>query len=604
MYVCELKLEGFRGVKSGTIRLQEHSVIIGRNNSGKTTISDALALLLGRERVARVINDFDFVGGHPVAASRFIIIGTLTGFSSDDPNDFPHWFNTDSGAAVCWWLPPECEVKFGEKPEGGKLAVQLAFTSRFDEELCEFESIRYFYDGPGDPFITHHVTVPLECLREIGMFYLPSERTSERILTFGSSTFIKVVKENDAIPGSEINDIKDELRNPNVKVDESVGFNEIVTRTKKELAGFITDMHDSDLVYRISALDTESVMKSLVPHIKTGDLVVPLSRHGAGVISLQLLLLLLEFGRYRMRLSKNFILLAEEPELHLHPAAQRRIVQRLKSACVQSIVTTHSPSVAGHYQPNEILFLRNSEGVLDAEPLLKSSLSSGSPNAFQKLFVARRVELCQAMMSEYVLLPEGQGDAEWMNLIIRAYETQELPTEESPPVGGVGVVPTQDANIVQTYKELRRVRPDIIPLVDGDETGREYVQRLFDLDLYPGVVIRLPDDKNREDLITWIIEPLLTSSLETLRELLGDLTISDKVTLRKAISDNKSNNVMLENLASEAQKCNGCLERIARFLNDVAVILTNIPEAHVGWTVQLVGQAVKKVYIPDNLMSS
>ena len=48
MYIHRLKISGLRGVKSANVILGKHSVLVGSNNNGKTTIVEALALLLGR----------------------------------------------------------------------------------------------------------------------------------------------------------------------------------------------------------------------------------------------------------------------------------------------------------------------------------------------------------------------------------------------------------------------------------------------------------------------------------------------------------------------------------------------------------------------------
>lgn len=47
MHTVRLKISGFRGVRSADIALGRHAVRVGPNNSGKTIIIEALALLFG-----------------------------------------------------------------------------------------------------------------------------------------------------------------------------------------------------------------------------------------------------------------------------------------------------------------------------------------------------------------------------------------------------------------------------------------------------------------------------------------------------------------------------------------------------------------------------
>ncbi|MEU9745854.1 AAA family ATPase [Streptomyces niveus] len=43
-------LENFRGVKSGTVLLDGHSLLVGSNSVGKSTVCEGLELVLGPER--------------------------------------------------------------------------------------------------------------------------------------------------------------------------------------------------------------------------------------------------------------------------------------------------------------------------------------------------------------------------------------------------------------------------------------------------------------------------------------------------------------------------------------------------------------------------
>ena len=57
MRISRLMIRGFRGVQSGDLRLGSHTVLVGANNIGKTTIIEALALLFGRDRLVRTLTE-------------------------------------------------------------------------------------------------------------------------------------------------------------------------------------------------------------------------------------------------------------------------------------------------------------------------------------------------------------------------------------------------------------------------------------------------------------------------------------------------------------------------------------------------------------------
>src|SRR5690606_11454040 len=103
----------------------------------------------------------------------------------------------------------------------------------------------------------------------------------------------------------------------------------------------------------------------------------------------------------------------------LPPAVQRRVLARLQALSTQTIVSTHSPLVAGHCDAASLVVVRNTEGVLEARPLLAQPLGQDATNAMRKLFQINRVETATAVMSEFVLVPEGRFDFDWLTLLQR-----------------------------------------------------------------------------------------------------------------------------------------------------------------------------------------
>jgi hypothetical protein len=65
-----LTIKNFRGIKNATIHSPQHAVLIGDNNTGKTTILEAIDLVLGPDRLNRTppIDEHDFYQGKYRAA--------------------------------------------------------------------------------------------------------------------------------------------------------------------------------------------------------------------------------------------------------------------------------------------------------------------------------------------------------------------------------------------------------------------------------------------------------------------------------------------------------------------------------------------------------
>src|SRR3984893_553000 len=127
------------------------------------------------------------------------------------------------------------------------------------------------------------------------------------------------------------------------------------------------------LQLRLTGTDSDSVLESVVPHFVQGTgPTLPSLRQGTGLVSLQSLLLLMQFGKARAETGKSFILAVEEPELHIQPSQQKRLVNRLNALCDQTVVTTHSPIVAAMFPASDTLFIETSNGTLTAKPLMET----------------------------------------------------------------------------------------------------------------------------------------------------------------------------------------------------------------------------------------
>jgi putative ATP-dependent endonuclease of OLD family len=65
MKISHLSIENFRGVRTASLFFSDHAVLIGDNNTGKSTVLEALDLVLGPDRLSRQspIDEHDFFHG-------------------------------------------------------------------------------------------------------------------------------------------------------------------------------------------------------------------------------------------------------------------------------------------------------------------------------------------------------------------------------------------------------------------------------------------------------------------------------------------------------------------------------------------------------------
>ena len=584
MQVSQIQIENFRGIRSGTIRFREHTVLIGANNCGKTTILDALNLVVGQERLARWLTEHDFCGSAPQSVDRIRITATVTGFNPNDPRSHPDWFR--DGRSIPKWFDPSSGEVFSEPTDASLLlACQIGFAARFDRESLDVETVRYFADDESfDAFDEETaVPVPTKLIREIGFFLIPAHRTWDRLLSFGSDLFRRVVRSTDAMPADTVLAERDRLRDPPTRLEDDQQIEPViegVNSAVEKLLGI-----DSSLHLRVTATDSSSVLDAIVPHFKTeGNNSVPSRRVGSGMMSLQSLFLLLHLCQKRIDQGNGVCMALEEPELHLPPAAQRRVLSQLQSLSTQTIVTTHSPLVAGYCNPTDLLIVRNGSPKLTASPVLETPLTQASPNAVRKLFQINRTEVVAALMCEAVLVPEGRFDFDWLALILRAIEMADGGNGPSKFGVRVGVVPTSDAKVVVTCKTLSGAHSCVCALVDGDDAGKEYAKSLAQPASGAQRILSWPDQWTIENVVGWIVEadeqPLmqrLTSDLASgpgsRTELVDRLKSEDRTQ-----GGLKGDIVAYEIIASALADHHPCVQRARTLLAGIASTCVGEPD--------------------------
>lgn len=587
MRVVDLQIANFRGIKRGRIRFGEHSVFVGPNNCGKTTIIEALALLFGRDRMVRSLTEHDFFGGDPQPADRIRLVATVIGFAGDDPSEHPDWFRDDR-AIPAWWNAAAGEVSPTRDDAAWPLACRIGFCARFDRAELEVETLRYFHDDDaiGDVFVDENVVpVPGRLIRDLGFFFVPASRTWDRVISFGSELFRRVIASAGGQPAESVLAERDRLRAPEQPLEQDVRLAPIVARINAELSSFFRPAPSLHL--RVTPTDSDGLLEAVVPHYKRAEAEhgLPARRHGSGLVSLQHLLLLLQFGRQRAQLGETFWMALEEPELHVPPPLQRRLVHRIQALSAQTFVSTHSPTVAAISNPQSVLVLRNEAGELSSTPLLAASLPAETSNAVRKLFQIHRANTIAALMHDAVLIPEGRIDQEFLSLLVRAVEQRQgwAADEECRFGAHIGLIPTHDAAVEATVQALTPLHPRLTALVDGDDTGISYAHSLAATAAPAITILRWPDNWTTEDALGWILEANIPDALRELNQNLSpEATSAANLVARLKSSDRAVNGLKQDQIAYEAivdaiGTIDACRTRATEVLNAICDATLGIP---------------------------
>lgn len=589
MRVLALDIQGFRGIHNGRLVLPDQVALIGPNGSGKSTIVDALSLVFGRQKLVHNLTEHDFSGSCPQPADRIRIVATVGGFPSNDPDRNMNWFR--SGRSVEKWWDPETKLVVPEQQPGTLLCAQIGFAARFDHEELTVKQIRYFqqHDDHVDPFDEEAIDrFPDRLLSEVGFFVLPARRTWAATISFGSELFRKAVATLDGVPATTVIHHRDALRSPSSPLEDDGALQPLIQSINTRMAQLVPG--NPRLQLRVTSTDSESLLQALVPHYQRdegGSL--PAGRHGTGLISLQTLVLLLEIGRARKTAGQSFILALEEPELHVPPGLQRRLIGDAAAVSDQMICTTHAPRVAAFFEATNIQILSRTpvpaddDGPrvekLEGRPLSPASMVN-EPNSLVQLYTDHRARLVEALMFPRVLIPEGRIDFEWLRLLLDVAETGErtLHGHQSPvpPFGSaVGVVPTRDSSVRVTYERVSSLHDHVGVLVDGDPAGDGYVADLIGCSSLPCCVMQWPTGWAIEDAVRWTLDAdadvllskinvRLDRQFQSLDELVATLKNTSGQT-----GGLKAHYMAHEDIAGAMRMSGLCVQRVERLLEAV-----------------------------------
>lgn len=598
MRVLCIRIEGFRGIPEAEIALSEHGVLVGPNGSGKSTILDALSLSLGRAQLVGMLTEHDFFGSTPTESTRFRVVVTLGGFSTDEPDDHHEWFRYGRGVPK-WWNARARRAEPTPSESATMLCVQIGFAARFDLEDLAVDQLRYFHDDDRvvDPFDDDSVNAfPNRLLGEIGFFVLPVRRTWAAAVSFASELFRRAVSTFGGIPAKSLLEERDRLRAPSMPLEEEPALKPLVDGLNENLRQLLPAA--PQLRLRLTATDAESLLRGLVPHYATeGGVSLPAGRNGTGLLALQSFALLLAIGRERRKRNLPFILALEEPELHLSSGLQRKLVAQAVAIAQQTLCTSHAPRVAAFYPATSILVIDGAGGEFRATPMLETALTPAATQVHRKLFLDDRARIVEALMHHRVLVPEGRGDHEWLRLLTDVVETSEdafgaAPSETTPFGALVGIVPTHSSQVETTYEELRRLHRGVVPLVDGDSAGHAKVTELMRAEAPPKTILVWRDDWEIEDAIAWILRADEASIVQPINDRLGwEIASVDDLLARFKVKQGggraKTDYLAYEEVANVIRDIAPCRERARVLLNALTRGVLGTPEGCTSLTTDL-----------------
>lgn len=340
MKLREVTIKNFRCLKNITVPIAtDTTVLVGENNSGKTSFLEALGIALSPYRENPFTEyDYHMAEAHdsPESCKEGIVIEL--------------WFREDSKEKWPRPLLQALEPIIQTDPLADINSIGLRLSSQYNESSESMVTKYEFLQVDGEPLVRSDAD-PLDLerfLNYIRYFYMSALRDSANEFSPQSKFWGRILR-NLKIEGEQQNalsknlaELNEELLKAHPMLEDVKG----ILDKSQEIMGIEPGLKTS-----IQALPHKpwDLMSKAQVAIKSrgGTIDLPLARHGQGTQSLAILFL---FQAYIDVLLKptferetEAILALEEPESHLHPQATRMLAASLDKIKSQKIISSHSP---------------------------------------------------------------------------------------------------------------------------------------------------------------------------------------------------------------------------------------------------------------------
>lgn len=410
MKVARIKIANFRSIKSAELYFDGHSLIVGPNNVGKSTICEALDLVLGPDRISRFppVEEFDFHNAQYIVASdvdneeptavpiRIEVV--LTDINSEVENR--------CGQHIEFWNTVEKRLlNEGEVDQAIPPLVvsclRLETLAVYNPEEDEFEAQTYYSRSPGaEPGELDKVSKDVK--RMFGFLYLRAVRTGSRALSLERGSLLDVILRLRGSRAGLWEKAIERLRDLDIEKD-ATHLDPVLKSIEARLGKYIA----SDVVGRttklhVSQLTREHLRKTMAFFLSMskGQTPVPFQQVGTGTLNVLVLALLSFIAELK---PASVIFAMEEPEIAVPPHTQRRIVDYLLHSTTQAFVTSHSPFVIERFEPEQTLLL--SRGPDFSVTAMKVSEAGGLKGNDFKRYARRGLTEC--MLGKGAIVVEG-----------------------------------------------------------------------------------------------------------------------------------------------------------------------------------------------------
>jgi putative ATP-dependent endonuclease of OLD family len=422
-----IRVAGFRGIKEIEVSLPRITLLIGMNNSGKTSLLKALNLALGD--YSRHLSEEDFYISNDRTPAPEILVDIKI-LPVDDHGERTDKFNE------AWQEEFQDRI---QSEANSHQYVGLRTRSKRDEIKGGFKTsysvLRKWTDI--NNWLTENVEAPKTFARLTSILFIPIDAQRD---------IHQEIREKSSLVGKVLSSVKYDETEVSALEQLIKEVNDLAITKSSELSSLKTNLNKLSNSFEISGRaeitpfprKIRDLSKYFSAHFGESEhSTFSMEYHGMGTRSWASILIVKAFTELQdkkyQEAEKPFfpILAAEEPEAHLHPNAQKTLYRQLEESKGQIIISTHSPYVAATADPIELRYLKKINDKISVRylSLKPNNLDDKESRKFDEECRKLRREVIHSrgeiLFSKAIILCEGETEEQALPLLFEKYFEKE-----------------------------------------------------------------------------------------------------------------------------------------------------------------------------------